>query len=73
MRYFEIVRPSVRYVLADANPRETAPGQTRNGTIETAGERVSVGPVRQNQSAVTSAAFITPAFAIAQGSVCPRN
>ena len=39
MRYFEIARPPVRYVLADANPRETAPGQRRNGTIETAGER----------------------------------
>ena len=39
MRYFEIVRPPVGYVLADANPRETAPGQTRNGTIDTAGER----------------------------------
>ena len=39
MRYFEIVRPPERYVLADAKPRETAPGQTRNGTIETAGER----------------------------------
>ena len=39
MRYIEIVRPPVRYVLADAKPRETAPGQTRNGTIETTGER----------------------------------
>jgi hypothetical protein len=39
MRYFEIVKPPVQTVLADADPKETAPGQTRNGTIETAGER----------------------------------
>ena len=39
MRYLEIVRPPQRYVLADAKPRETAPGQTRNGTMDTAGER----------------------------------
>ena len=39
MRYFEIVKPPVLYVLADADPRETAPGQPRNGTIETAVER----------------------------------
>ena len=39
MRYIEIVRLPVRHILADAKPRETAPGQTRNGTIETAGER----------------------------------
>ena len=73
MRYFEIARPPVRYVLADANPRETAPGQRRNGTIETAGERCLSNLLNQNQSAVTSMAFITPAFAIAQGNVCPRN
>ena len=38
MRYFEIVKPSARHVLADADPRETAPGQPRNGTIETVEE-----------------------------------
>ena len=39
MRYFAIVKPLGRYVLADADPVETAPGQPRNGTIETAEER----------------------------------
>ena len=39
MRYFEIVKLPVRYILADAEPRETAPGEPRNGTIETTGER----------------------------------
>jgi len=42
MRYFEIVRPPERYVLADTKPRETAPGQTRNGTIETGWRAASV-------------------------------
>jgi hypothetical protein len=39
MRYFEIAKPSARHILADADPRGTALGQPRNGTIETAGER----------------------------------
>ena len=33
MRYFEIAKPPVRHILADADPRETAPGQPRNGSI----------------------------------------
>ena len=41
MRYFEIVKPSARHVLADTDPREAAAGETRNGAIETVGERAS--------------------------------
>ena len=27
MRYFEIAKPSAQHILADADPRETAPGE----------------------------------------------
>ncbi len=27
MRYFEIVEPPARYIVADADPRDTAPGE----------------------------------------------
>ena len=33
MRYFEIVKPPAKHLSTDADPRETAPGQPRNGTI----------------------------------------
>ena len=52
MRYFEIVKPSARHVSADADPREAAPGEPRNGAIETAGEwasRTSLGSNRVNR------------------------
>ena len=76
MRYFEIVKPSARHISADTDPREAAPGEPRSGEMRNrwrVGHRKSGGVPEPNQSAVTSAAFITPAFAIAQGSVCPRN
>ena len=44
MRYFEIVRPPVRYVLADAKPRETAPGQT--GRISRPSRQQRLSPQR---------------------------
>ena len=70
MRYFEIVKPSARRILADAD-REKPLRDNR----AMAGECALQFPraSRASSSAVTSAAFITPAFAIAQGSSCPRN
>ena len=79
MRYFEIVKPSARHISADAeHERQLLRDERRQvGSDMKPLERqpycISLGPVRPNQSAVTSTAFITPAFAIAQGSVCPRN
>ena len=73
MRYREIVKPSARHIAADTGPR----GRRRRTTNSRDENRWSVGHPKfarvanSNQSAVTSAAFITPAFAIAQGSSCP--
>ena len=39
MRYFEIVEPPARHILADADPKETAPGQHAMAGYETAGRR----------------------------------
>jgi hypothetical protein len=77
MRYFEIAKPSARHILADAHPKEAAPAEP----IES-GTRKPFKPsrlalvsklVKSNYSKVTSAAFIDPAFAIAQDSSRPRN
>ena len=75
MRYFEIAKPSARNVRADADQRETAPGQPRNGSIETAGERcLSNLSKRINQPPRLVCILSPQPFAIAQGSVfCPRN
>ena len=76
MRYFEIAKPSAKHILADADPERIRSGRTGSrGDTETFDGQPTCTDVEfvKSQSAVTSAAFITPAFAIAQGSVCPRN
>ena len=76
MRYFEIVKPSTKHLSSDTDPREASAGEPRSGGMKPAGELGTANPLASQdltQSAVTSVAFITPAFAIAQGSVCPRN
>ena len=76
MRYREIVKPSARHIAADTGPREAAAEERRTRERKTVGAWAtanSVASPRPNQSAITSVAFITPAFAIAQGSVCPRS
>ena len=40
MRYFEIVKPSARHIVADTDPREAAAGRTTNWRDE---NRWSVG------------------------------
>ena len=73
MRYFEIAKPPVRYRLSRRQPERNRSGTTTQWHDRNRWRAVSVELVKQNQSAVTSMAFITPAFAIAQGNVCPRN
>ena len=76
MRYFEIVKPSAKHIFERYGPERASAGEPRSVGMKSAGEwadRKFGGVIRPGQSAVTSAAFITPAFAIAQGSVCPRN
>jgi hypothetical protein len=46
MRYFEIVEPPARRILADADPRETAPGEP-----VASGKRK---PLKPNQPALVS-------------------
>ena len=82
MRYFEIVKPPARHISANTDPRDAAAGERWKVKREEIGVRNSRKPSDRyailpdhepNQSAVTSAAFIAPAFAIAQGSSRPRN
>jgi hypothetical protein len=46
MRYFEIVKPPARHILADADPRDTAPGEPVDSGIRK--------PFKPNQPALVS-------------------
>jgi hypothetical protein len=46
MRYFEIAKPSAQHILADADPRDTAPGEPVDSGIRK--------PFRPNQPAGVS-------------------
>ena len=69
MRYFEIVRPSAGHISTYTDAIEAAPGEPLESGIWKQSNANDLRWYRTRyQSAVTSAAFITPAFAIAQGS-----